>query len=436
MLQKHSFDEQSPDASLAHLLRPAYYIGIAKRRWLHFSIPFILVLAIGSIATLLWPAVYLAEGKILVESQQIPSELVRPTVTALANERIQVIEQRIMTRDNLLGIANKFNMFPDRSRWSGTDILDFMRARTQIKPLELRIPIRQSNRQTIAFTVGFEHEQPAIAARVANELMTMILSEDVRTRTNFASETTRFLERESKRLEAELTNTEARIAELKRRHAAGPARPMQPGEVQLATLRAELLQKSTIFSANHPEIKALKQRIAALETIAVPQPQDAEVGLEVLERQQAALEKNLELTNQKLTAARLGESLERGQQSERLEVIEQPTLPHKPIRPNRGKLLALVFLLAIGAGGGLALLKETTDNTIRRTSDIFSIVDPHLVVAIPYIETRAEVARTRKLRQIAIIGGGITALVIVAVAIFFMPSISDIKEVVRGLIPR
>ena len=63
---------------------------------------------------LLWPATYLSEGKILVQSQQIPTELVRPTVTSAAQERIQVIEQRTMTRDNLVAIADKFQLFPDK----------------------------------------------------------------------------------------------------------------------------------------------------------------------------------------------------------------------------------------------------------------------------------------------------------------------------------
>ena len=43
----------------------------------------------------------------------------------------------------------------------------------------------------------------------------------------------------------------------------------------------------------------------------------------------------VELTTatQRLSAARLGENLERGQHSERLQVLEQPTLPQKPVSP-------------------------------------------------------------------------------------------------------
>ena len=63
---------------------------------------------------MLWPPTYLSEGKILVQSQQIPTELVRPTVTNAAQERIQVIEQRTMTRENLLAIIDKFQLFPDK----------------------------------------------------------------------------------------------------------------------------------------------------------------------------------------------------------------------------------------------------------------------------------------------------------------------------------
>ena len=73
--------------------------------------------------TMLLPAVYVAEGKLLVELQQIPTELVRSTITASAKQRIQVIEQRIMTRENLLALADKYQMFAGRRQaMSGTEI--------------------------------------------------------------------------------------------------------------------------------------------------------------------------------------------------------------------------------------------------------------------------------------------------------------------------
>src|SRR4029078_6792640 len=104
MLQNQAYQEQLVGDDL---FTPAHIFAIIKRRALYFLIPFMLVSAIGAVVALAWPATYRAEDKILVQSQEIPSDLVRPTVVSLANERIQTIEQRVMTRDNLLAIANK-----------------------------------------------------------------------------------------------------------------------------------------------------------------------------------------------------------------------------------------------------------------------------------------------------------------------------------------
>lgn len=369
----------------------ARYVEILKRRIFYIIIPFALVMSVGFVVTAWLPPIYLSEGKILVESQQIPTDLVRPTVTATAKERIQVIEQRVLTRDNLLAIVNKFQLFPDkRQQMSGTELLDLMRQRTRVQPLELNQPRRANDVLTIAVTIGFEHERPEVAMRVANELVTLILAEDARNRTNRASETTKFLAREVKKLEGEIGAVDAQIADLKKRSAEPASERLQ---LQLATLKAEFQEKSGVFSNSHPDLIRLKRQIAALEQLTT---RADEAGLEALQNQRASIQKNLEGTSQKLAAARLGESLERDQFSERLEVLEQAVLPQKPIKPNRPKILAMVFILAIMAGGGAMLAVEAFDKSIRRSSDLLSVADGHIIVALPYIATKAELLRKRR----------------------------------------
>ncbi len=88
----------------------------------------------GSGRAFLWPPTYLSKDKILVQSQQIPSELVRSTVTNAAQERIQVIQQRTMTRDNLIAIADKFQLFPEkRTLMSVTELVELMKKNTKIR---------------------------------------------------------------------------------------------------------------------------------------------------------------------------------------------------------------------------------------------------------------------------------------------------------------
>ena len=147
------------------MLRPSFYWALFKRRWAYFSIPFVLIASAGVGVAYLWPATYLSEGKILVQSQQIPSELVRPTVTSAAQERIQVIQQRTMTRDNLIAIADKFQLFPDkRTLMSPTELVELVRKNIKIAPVDLQLEFKQRSRAenpTIVFSVGFEYADAA-----------------------------------------------------------------------------------------------------------------------------------------------------------------------------------------------------------------------------------------------------------------------------------
>src|SRR6478672_11879572 len=223
MLQKLNFEEDSDAADHGQQLRPgsyreaagqtrllqvSYYWQLFKRRAFYFIIPFMLVLPAGLAVAVLLPATYVSEGKILVQSQQIPTELVRPTVTSAAQERIQVIEQRTMTRDNLLAIIDKFQLFPEkRTLMSASQLVELMRKNAKIAPLAEPLSFSQvrsrGDNPTIVFTVGFEYSDPQTASRVANDLVTRILNEDLRDRTSRATDTTKFLAREVQKLQAD-----------------------------------------------------------------------------------------------------------------------------------------------------------------------------------------------------------------------------------------
>src|SRR2546423_3678930 len=147
MLQKLEFDQDMQEEGQSNLLRPIYYWELLKRRIFYFAIPFVLVASGGVGLALLWPPTYLSEGKILVQSQQIPTELVRPTVTNAAQERIQVIQQRTMTRDNLIAIADKFRLYPDkRPLMSVTELVELMRKNIKFAAVDSQLDFKQRSR--------------------------------------------------------------------------------------------------------------------------------------------------------------------------------------------------------------------------------------------------------------------------------------------------
>ena len=402
-------------------LDPLHYLGILKKRKFYALIPFLCVFGIGWAAAMLWPPTFLSEGKLLVASQQIPVDLVRPTVTATAAERISTIEQRVLTRDNLLKIVDKYQMYADqRGRLSRTDLLDMMRANTVIKPVEMDSQRRQSENFTVAVTVGFTDRRPEVATQVANELITLFLNEDARNRTNRATETTKFLAQEVDKLQVELAAIDARLLQTKRQIPEG-ALP------QLTLLKAEYAQKSAVFSETHPDMKRLKAQIEALEKQPATVAQaPATLGtispnqlLDPLVLQRISVQQNLETTSQKLAAARRGENLERDQFSERLEVLEQAVPPQRPIKPNRPKLIGLSFVAALMAGFAGIFVIESFDKTIRNSSDLMAVANGHLIVAIPYIVTKGEL-RKKKSRMLFVVASLILFLLIGLAGVHFL----------------
>lgn len=190
-------------------------IAIGKRRFIFFLIPSILVGVVAIAVTYLLPQRYESAATVLVESQQIPVELVQSTVTSDPNQRITIIKQRVMTRKNLLRIIDKYNVFSaDRKKLSVTKIVEQMQ-----KLVTIDIITADTNRgrgTTIAFKLSFQNESPEIATKVANELVTLFLSENVKTRTARATETTDFLGQEANKLKKTLVEAEAAISAYKR----------------------------------------------------------------------------------------------------------------------------------------------------------------------------------------------------------------------------
>jgi len=196
---------------------PPDIIGILKRRKWQIALPAAVLLVISVAVSLALPPIYRSSGTILVETQQIPQDFVRSTITSLAEERIQIIKQRVMTRDKLLGLANKYALFADE----GDDYpismkLDRMRSQVFVNLIRANNSSRRSAATAIAFTLAFEHRDPATAQAVANDLVTLFLEENVKSRTERATETTEFLEDEAGKLKRRLDDIETSIAEYKR----------------------------------------------------------------------------------------------------------------------------------------------------------------------------------------------------------------------------
>ncbi|MBY0421033.1 MAG: hypothetical protein K2Q06_01935 [Parvularculaceae bacterium] len=214
---------------------------IARRRLWQFLIPALAVLAIGLAVVMLLPSKYAATGTILVVGAEIPADLVRSTVTAYAQERIQTIRARVMTRTRLLEVADKYGVYPKKGGYSDTRRVENMRKGLKVDVIRAEGAQQGGGRDgTIAFSVTFEHSDPQVAFQVVNEIMSLFLTEDARTRTANAQNNTEFFKGETARLGAQVNTLEAAIAKFKAENAAALPETLESRKLALDRATGDL----------------------------------------------------------------------------------------------------------------------------------------------------------------------------------------------------
>jgi len=178
-----------------------------------------IVFIVGVVVVFAWPTVYMSTATILLEEPEVPQDLVQTTVTTPAAQQIQYINQRVMTRTNLANIIEKFDLYTAKRKYSPTLLLtDEVQKNIHLDliTVELTDPQRGIPMiRTIAFTISFEDENPATAQKVANELVSLYMEENVRSRTVQTGETREFLSAEGNRLEQRVKDLEQQIARFK-----------------------------------------------------------------------------------------------------------------------------------------------------------------------------------------------------------------------------
>ncbi len=271
------------------------YVSIVWRRKFHILIPFILVLAVTIPTVFLLPSVFKSTGTILIESQQIPEQLVQSAVTSFAKERIQVIKQRIMTSQQLFAIITKFELYQDKIKNTPrSEILDNMRGRISIDPLSADLKTSRQKRTSalIAFTISFEHTSAVTAQKVASELVTLFLDENIRSRTARAEETSGFMKKESARLGNEITLLEEQIASFKQENAGSLPEALTLKLQLVSNLRTAHLTSAGNLNSLNERRKLLLIDIDTLKQREETHPQDGLSEEQRLKKQElAALQK-------------------------------------------------------------------------------------------------------------------------------------------------
>jgi uncharacterized protein involved in exopolysaccharide biosynthesis len=312
------------------------------------------VFGLALVAASMMSQKYKAVAEVLVEAPQIPSELARSSVAIGTMEQMQILQQRILTRENLLALADRYDLYAGSEvKPADEDIVGDLRSKISFEELIQDSSVRSLG--TTILQVSVTGRDPALAARIANEIAGMLVARNQQQRTDRAGNTLQFFNQEVARLGSELSRVEAEIlkfktdnkdtlpdsidfrrtqqsslqerivslereeAELRSRRSGliatytntgrlSDATPLTPEQQMLADLNRALAEQLSIFSDTSPSVASLRSRIAAL--------QRKELGRQP---KQAALREKKE--RDATEAASFGLDLQLSDIDERLEAI-------------------------------------------------------------------------------------------------------------------
>src|SRR3984893_510315 len=169
------------------------------------------------------PATYRSTATILIEQQEIPQELVRSVITSFADQRVQVISQRVMTTQNLLSLVDRYNLYPDIRRTQPREVLlDKLRSDIGMRMISADVIDPRSGRPTqatIAFSVSYQSRSPDLALKVANELTSLYLNENLTSRTQLGQQTATFFSEEAARQAAHIADLDKSLTAFKQKHS-------------------------------------------------------------------------------------------------------------------------------------------------------------------------------------------------------------------------
>ena len=193
------------------------YINVIRRRKRVLVITAGVVMTVIILAAFLWPKTYRSQAIILIEQQDIPTDLVRTTITSYAQQRIEEIKQRIMTIGNIIGIVEEFELYTEREleRITRTEIAENFRRAVSIRPISAEVVDPRSGRPSqaiIAFSLSFDGEVPSKVQKITNEITTLYLDENLKDRTAQTKSTSDFLTAESDLLLKQLEDLDDKVA--------------------------------------------------------------------------------------------------------------------------------------------------------------------------------------------------------------------------------
>ncbi len=412
-----------------------------RRRWRLIALTTLVGILGGVLAALQTPRIYGASAVIQVINPVIVATEGGSAATPDVTRRVQMIEQRLMSRESLLELAQRHDLFADMPI-SPSEQVALMRQSFSISAIAAAQQGFERDGSLSALIVSASDGDPVKAAAIANDLADALVRESVDARQSNAQQALAFFRSEEERLAESILALEGEIARFSSENEGFLPAAIAVRREEGGRLTAALLEVQQVLSGLQTELAAqdsrsgravtqrriqqlnddigqanlqvavLTQRIAEIQTLLARAP-EFEQQLIAMNRRMEQLQTQLTAAAERRREAELGARIEVDRQSERFELLERALVPEYPSSTSRKKVALMGIIGGLGLGILLAYALEWMQPALRTAQRMERELQLRPVISIPY----SMPLRERRRRQwiwafglgVMLVGAGIAA---------------------------
>lgn len=402
-------------------------LGVIRRRFWVMALIVAAGCAIAVYYALKQTKLYEATSVIQIEAPEVSESLAGAAVrTNDTVQRVKLIEQRLMSRDNLAKVVEKFGLFDEEPDTSISERVDDMRGAIGIEQILTTAQAWIPGGVPSALIISVQLTDPEKARDVANDLMYGVIEASRARSIEQAQGALELFATEESRVAGEIDVLEAQISEFKQANAIYLTEGLavlreQQGDLnetilnieqQIVTLqsgsqrtRGEVAEQNLQLLEDQQRI--VRNRLDEISTILSTAP-EIERELNVLERELKRKQDQFTVVTTRKAEAEVGQLLQERQQGSRFEVLETAILPEAPISRSRKQIAMMGGVGSILAAVAAAVLLELLNPAIRTPTQMERALGMTPVVSVPRVSVRRERIRRRMLQV-----GGIAAVLLV-----------------------
>lgn len=271
---------------------------ILWHRRLYVIVSFVLLFLVGLVTAYTLPTMYRSSATMLVESPDLPSDIVEAPGTGEIEQRIAKIREQVLSRGDLISLIEQNDLYPSERRSQPMSyVVSKMRQATTVGALAGDIGQQGNNKKgnVIAINMDFDYPDPEKAQAVMQAYVTQFMRMNSDQLEDQANLTVRYLQEQAAKLKTQVDGVEGQITGLKASNGAllaganGPTYVDTGGytaqitnlesqnrqlilqssggaaDPELAAAEAALANAQAMYSDTHPDVALARERLAAIK---------------------------------------------------------------------------------------------------------------------------------------------------------------------------